>query len=123
VFAATCGGGFYAPSIPWLAREGGPGRDAFISPEFNANIVDRLGYRIRFSGGARAASAPRTCNGLGAGQAVRDYFVAADPLMTTGPVASGRHFGINPGGVVFESRKRVRPFFTGSPPLPARPLE
>ncbi|HLG56335.1 MAG TPA: hypothetical protein VI485_13450 [Vicinamibacterales bacterium] len=123
VFAATCAGGFYAPSISWLAREGGPGREAFIGPDLDGNIVDRRGYRIRFTAGPAVSTAPRTCNGLGAGRTVRVYFVAADPLETTGPASVGRHFGLNAGGVVFQSPKRVRPVFAGSPPPPAKPLQ
>ena len=123
VFAATCAGGFYAPSIAWLARGGGPGRDAFIGPDFDKNVVDRLGYRIRFTPGPRESTAPRACNGLDAGQAVRSFFVAADPLETTGAASMGRHFGLNSGGVLFQSPKRVRPVFDGSPPLPAQPLQ
>jgi hypothetical protein len=122
VFAVTCGGGYYAPSLPWLGRSGGPGRQPFIGAEFDGNIVDRLGYRIRFTPGARAAAAPITCNGLAAGQAVKDYFVAAGPLEMTGPASTGRYFGINPRGVVFESPKRVRPVYSGTPPPPAGPL-
>jgi len=123
VYAATCGQGFYAPSMRWLAQSGGSGRPAFIGPEFDGDIVDRSGYRIRFTPGARAAIAPRTCNGLGAGQAVMDYFVAADPLETAGYPSHVRHFGTNPGGIVFESSKRVRLVYAGPPPPPAKPIK
>jgi prepilin-type N-terminal cleavage/methylation domain-containing protein len=122
VFAASCSSGFYAPSVSWLTRASAAGRDAFLGEEFHGNVVDRLGYRIRFTPGAVASTASKTCNGLAAGQAVRDYFVAADPIETTGAVALGRHFGVNASGSVFVGEKRVRPVFTGVPSAPAKPL-
>jgi Tfp pilus assembly protein PilE len=122
VYAASCSSGFYSPALSWLTRPVASGRDGFLGAEFSANIVDRLGYRIRFTPGAAAEIAPKTCNGLAAGQTVRDYFVAADPLVTTGAVALGRHFGINASGSVFVSPKRVRPVLTGIPFAPAKPL-
>ena len=122
VFSASCASGFYSPSLWWLTRPGTPGRDGFLGSEFQSSVVDRLGYRIRFTAGAVASTAPKTCNGLGAAQAVRDYFVSADPVETTGAVSLGRHFGVNASGSVFASIKRVRPVFTGVPPDPAKPL-
>jgi prepilin-type N-terminal cleavage/methylation domain-containing protein len=121
-YAATCGGGYYAPSMTWLSRAGANGREGFINAEFDANIVDRLGYRIRFTAGAPATVSPATCNGLTAGGAVQDYFVSADPLDTTGAASLGRHFGSNSSGIVYLSSKRVRPVFKGSPAAPAAPL-
>jgi prepilin-type N-terminal cleavage/methylation domain-containing protein len=122
VFAASCASGFHAPSLSWLTRSGVVGRDGFLGPEFSANVVDRLGYRMRFTAGPASSTAPKTCNGLGAGQSVREYFVAGDPVDTTGAVALGRHFGINASGSMFVSIKRVRPAFSGVPPPPAKPL-
>ena len=122
VYSTSCGSGFYAPALSWLTATRASGPGAFLGSEFSANVVDRLGYRIRFTPGSGAQKAPRTCNGLAAGQAVRDYFVAADPVDTIGVVALGRHFGVNANGSVFVSLKRVRPVFTGVPAAPAKPL-
>jgi prepilin-type N-terminal cleavage/methylation domain-containing protein len=122
VFSTSCASGFYAPSLAWLTRPSAAGRDGFLGPEFNANVVDRMGYRIRFTAGGGSSTAPKTCNGLGAGQTVRDYFLAGDPVEITGAVAFGRHFGVNASGSVFVSSKRVRPAFTGVPSTPAKPL-
>jgi len=122
VFAGSCSSGFYAPSLSWLTRASAAGLDGFLGSEFRADVVDRLGYRIRFTPGPAAATAPKTCNGLAAGHAVREYFVAADPVQTTGAVAQGRHFGVNASGSIFAGIKRVRPAYSGTPPAPARPL-
>jgi type II secretory pathway pseudopilin PulG len=118
-YATSCAGGFYAPSIAALSS--GTGRTPFIGPEFRANSIDRFGYRIRFTAGPAAGSAPRTCNGLARGQARQSYFIAADPL-TTGAGQGIRHFGTGPGITIFESSRRISAYYTGTPPLPARPI-
>jgi type II secretory pathway pseudopilin PulG len=122
VYAASCGAGLFAPSVAWLRRPGPQGREAFVGPEFTGDVTDRMGYRLRFTAGPGVATAGKTCNGVAAGKAVRDYFVAADPLSMTGPVARGRHFGANASGSVYASTKRVRPVYIGAPPAPAKPL-
>jgi prepilin-type N-terminal cleavage/methylation domain-containing protein len=122
VYASSCGGGFFAPSVAWLRQPVAQGRDAFVGPEFTGDLTDRWGYRLRFTPGADAPTAGKTCNGLAAGKTVREYFVAADPLTMTGAVARGRHFGANASGTVYTSTKRVRPVYVGAPPAPAKPL-
>jgi hypothetical protein len=121
VFHTTCGAGFYAPSIPWLARKPTSGGPPFIGPEFHIEHDRRQGYRIRFSMSATAPAAPKTCNGLGTGKGTTTYFVGADLLVAKGGVVS-RYFGINQAGVVYQSTKRVAPFYSGTPPAPARPI-
>lgn len=120
VFQTTCGEGFYAPSIPWLATKPTGGLP-FISPPFTADTTDRQGYRIRFSVSGTAPTAPKTCNGLAKGLTRPSYFVGADLLVAQGGIVS-RYFGINQAGVVYESTKRVVPFYSGTPPAPARPI-
>ena len=122
IFAASCSSGFYSPSLSWLTRPSGAGRDGFLGAEFTGTVLDRLGYRIRMTPGAGAIAAPKTCNGLAAGQGVREYFISADPVYTTGAASLGRHFGVNASSSVFVSVKRVRPVFSGVPPVPAKPL-
>lgn len=121
-FHTTCGGGYYAPSIPWLARRPTSGGAPFISPDFSADTTDRQGYRVRFSLGSRGAKAPKACNGLAAGQAATTYFVGADLLVATGGLVS-RYFGINQAGTVYQSTKRIAPFYSGKPPSPAKPIQ
>jgi prepilin-type N-terminal cleavage/methylation domain-containing protein len=119
-YATTCASGFYAPSMTWLARSVA-GVPPFIGRELSANTTDRYGYRIRFTQGTRVRTSPRTCNGLGQGQAVGGYFVGADPLTTTGGSGS-RYFAVVPSGALYQSSRRVRPILTGEPPPPARPI-
>ncbi len=120
-FSAACGAGYYAPSIPWLATKPKGSMAPFIGPEVKANSTDRQGYRIRFTVGRLAKTAPATCNGLGKGAAANTYFVAADLLATKNGMVS-RYFGVNPSGVIFQSTKRVPVTQTGAPPAPAIPI-
>jgi prepilin-type N-terminal cleavage/methylation domain-containing protein len=120
LFATSCGGGYYAPSIPWLATKPPGSAPPFIGPEFKANTLVRQNYTIRFTVGTLATAAPASCNGLAKGLTANTYFVAADLLK----VAHGmsRYFGINASGVVFQSTKRVTVTQTGAPPAPAKPI-
>jgi prepilin-type N-terminal cleavage/methylation domain-containing protein len=119
-YATSCGAGYYAPSIVWLARTA-KGQPPFIGPEFRTNVTVREGYRIRFSLGTRAKVAKATCNGLGAGQAAATYYVGADLLQAKGGMVS-RYFGVNQDGAIYQSTKRVAPFYAGTPKAPAVPI-
>ena len=126
-YATACGGGYYAPSIPWLvktvkAKKGATAPPAFLGPEFTANITDRHPYRIRFTLGAREATAKTTCNGLAAGQAAVTFFVGADLIQAKNGMVS-RYFGINQDGIIYQSKKRVVPFYIGTPKAPAVPIQ
>lgn len=118
-YAATCASGFYAPTVAALSS--GTGRTPFIGPDFRTDTTDRFGYRIRFTAGPAAPTAPATCNGLRRGQARQSYFVAADPLYS-GSGQGVRHFGTGPGHTIFASSSRIAVYYTGSPRPPARPI-
>jgi prepilin-type N-terminal cleavage/methylation domain-containing protein len=120
-FSVSCGGGYYAPSIPWLATKPIGSQSAFIGPEFTADIVDRQEYRIRFTLGTVIATAPATCNGLAKGKTVNTFYVAADLLQANSARVS-RYFGVNASGTIFQSTVRVTVTQTGSPPAPAKPI-
>jgi len=121
-FASSCGSGSYAPNVASLAKPPGKGNAAFIGPGFTANTTDKAGYRIRFTAGAVVKNAPATCNGLGAGQTVQSYYIAADPLQ----VGSGlptRYFGTSASGTIFQGTSRVKAFYSGVPGAPAKPIQ
>jgi prepilin-type N-terminal cleavage/methylation domain-containing protein len=120
LFAVSCGGGYYAPSIPSLATKPPGAMAPFIGPEFTADTLVRQNYTIRFTQGTLAAVAPATCNGLAKGKAATSYFVAADLLQLTNGMS--RYFGVNASGIVFQSTKRVAVTQTGAPPKPAKPI-
>jgi len=120
-FSSSCGGGYYAPTIPSLATKPTGSLAAFIGPEFTANTTDRYGYRIRFTAGPVAAAAPASCNGLAKGRTVSTFFIAADLLVASGSTIS-RYFGVNASGVIYQSTKRIAVIQTGVPPAPATPI-
>jgi prepilin-type N-terminal cleavage/methylation domain-containing protein len=119
-YATSCANGSYAPSIPWLARVA-KGQPPFIGPQFTANVTDQNRYRIRFTLGARDTNAKATCNGLAAGQAASTFFIAADLLVAKDGMVS-RYFGVNQTGTIYQSTKRIPPFYTGVPKAPAVPV-
>ena len=120
-FSSSCGGGYYAPTMPSLATKPTGSQAAFIGPEFAANTTNRYGYVIRFTAGTVAATAPASCNGLAKGKTVGTFLVAADLLQATNSLIS-RYFGVNASGVIFQSTKRVPVTQTGVPPAPAKPI-
>src|SRR5204862_1927250 len=68
-FALTCGGGFYAPSLPDLGTPPPGSPEAFLSPGMTTGAsVTRSGYVIRLEGTPFPHS-PASCNGVAAGHA------------------------------------------------------
>ena len=121
-FAASCGGGSYAPSLVWLTTPPTGAQDAFLGPAMTADAFDRQGYRIRFTAGMPVPSAAKSCNGLAAGHAVESYFIAADPLQSGNGVQM-RYFGTSSGATIFQSTARVRAYYGGSAVAPAKPIQ
>ena len=120
MFAQTCTGGFYAPSMTWL-KGTATGKAAFIGTELQVDAITKQGYSIKFSAGAVSAKAPASCNGLAAAKAVASYFVGADPL-TTAPGMGARHFGFSFDGTIYQSTARIKAYYSGVPPAPAKAL-
>ncbi len=111
-YAASCGGGFYAPSLANLATS--PtigGGDGFIGPDLGTDPSLKSGYSVALTAGPAAAGAPASCNGAAAGSVVSTYFVGASP--TAG--AGGRFFGSNQGGTIFQSPTVVAVTQSGAP--------
>jgi prepilin-type N-terminal cleavage/methylation domain-containing protein len=124
-FASSCGGGSYSPTVALLSTApAGKGmtKAAFIGPGYTSDIIDRAGYRIRFTKGVVVATAPATCNGLAAKQTVQSYYIAGDPLQT-GPGMPRRYFGTSSGGTIYQSTARIAAFYSGVPPAPAKPIQ
>ena len=114
-YAVSCGGGYYAPTMPVLATAPTATGVAFIGAPFTANTTNRQGYRILYTAGPVAATSPASCNGQARGRGRDSYFVSAAPLVA----GSGRFFGTGPGGVIYQSRQAVRAFYTGAAAAPA----
>ena len=96
-YAASCGSGFYAPTLVSLgtAPKVGGG-DGFIGTDLSADPSVKSSYTIAMTGGAAAAGASASCNGVAAGASVQTYFVGAAPTSGGGV----RYFGSNQGGAI-----------------------
>lgn len=119
MFAASCGNGFYAPSLELLATPPTiAGGDSFIGPDLAADPSMKSGYSITLTPGAMAEGSPASCNGAAAGTLASTYFVSADPT----PGAGARFFGTNQGGTIFQSSLRVVITQNGGP-VGATPIQ
>lgn len=97
MFASTCGGGYYAPSLASLATPPTGMGAGFIGPDLSTDPSLKSSYRVTLTPGDASPSAPPSCNGLAGGATVMTYFAGADP------VGQGRHFGTNSGNTIYES--------------------
>jgi type IV pilus assembly protein PilA len=99
-YSASCGSGFYAPSLLILgtAPTIGGGGNAFISPDLgHAAPVQKSGYTIQMEGTAAAAS-PDSCNGVAAAAGVQSYKGGADPVAGGGT----RFFATNTSSTIYQ---------------------
>ena len=68
IYAASCGGGFYSPSLANLATSPTiAGGDGFIGPDLGTDPSLKSGYSVALTAGPAAAGAPASCNGAAAG--------------------------------------------------------
>jgi prepilin-type N-terminal cleavage/methylation domain-containing protein len=111
-YAASCGFGFYAPSLVRLAAPPTvSGGDGFIGTDLSTDPSVKSGYTVTLTPGAAAASAPASCNGAAAGTVVSTYFAGADPATGGG----ARFFGTNQGGTIYQSTASVAVTQNGAP--------
>ena len=111
-YAASCGSGFYAPSLAVLAAPPAAlGGDGFIGPDLGADPSLKSSYSVALTPGAAVAGAPASCNGAAAGTVVSTYFAGASPVGGGG----SRFFGTNQGGTIFQSTAAVPATQTGLP--------
>ena len=118
-FAASCGSGFYAPT---LLRLGTPptvgGGDGFIGTDLSADPSVKSSYTVAVAAGPAAAGAPASCNGAAAGTVVSTLFVSAAPT----PGGGVRFFGTNQGGTIYQSTSAV-PVTQNGAPAGANPIQ
>ncbi len=111
-YAASCGFGFYAPSLVSL---GTPptvgGGDGFIGTDLNTDPSNKSSYTLLLVPGAAAPGSVPSCNGVAAGASVSTYFVSASPLAGGGV----RFFGTNQGGTIYQSFATVPVAQNGAP--------
>ena len=118
-FAASCGGGFFAPSLAVLSAPPTViGGDGFISNDLSADPSIKSDYSIALTPGAPSPASPASCNGAGAGTLVGTYYVGADPVGTGGI----RFFGMNQGGTIYWSTAAI-PVTQFGAPAGAQPVQ
>jgi prepilin-type N-terminal cleavage/methylation domain-containing protein len=110
-YAASCGGGFYAPSLARLSAPLAAGGEGFVGPDLSTDPSLKGGYTITLAAGEAAPGSPASCNGAAAGASVVTYFVGAAP--TAG--AGSRYFGTNQGGTIYQSTADVPVTQNGQP--------
>ena len=120
-FAITCGLGFYAPDLPTLGVRPPASSDAFLPDGLtSAATIIRHGYTFTVRG-TGLAGAPASCNGLGPGQSAPGYATTADPI---GTGATGRFFGTNAEGLLYEHTATLGPIMPESGvPLAGAPIK
>ena len=112
-FAASCGGGFFAPSFAVLSAPPtviGAG-EGFISNDLSTDPSTKSSYSFVLTPGAVSPGSPASCNGAGAGTLVGTYYVGADPVGNGGI----RFFGMNQRGTIFWSTAVIPVTQTGAP--------
>ncbi len=111
-FAASCGGGFFAPSLAVLSTPPTVvGGDGFIGTDLSADPSTKSSYSIALTPGAPSPVSLASCNGAGAGTLVGTYYVGADPLSSGGI----RFFGMNQGGTIYWSTAAIPVTQFGAP--------
>ena len=119
-YAASCGSGFYAPTLTNLALpptiQGG---DGFIGPDLGADPSLKSSYSVSVTAGTAAAGAPVSCNGAPAGSVVSTYFAGAAPAAGGG----ARFFGTNQGGTIYQSLTGAVVVTQSGAPAGATPIQ
>ena len=111
-YAASCGSGFYAPSLVTLGTAPTVGGgDGFVGTDLGTNPSVKSSYTMTMTAGAAAAGGPASCNAVAAGASVETYFVAAAPTSGGGV----RYFGTNQGGTIYTSTTDVAVTQNGAP--------
>ncbi len=121
-YAASCGNGFYSPSLVNLGVVPTGGSSAFISPDLSgAASVSKSGYTVTMgSSSGVATAAPASCNGLAAGAVVQGYNATAAPAAGGGT----RSFGTNTTGTIFSATQQAALAMTDTTaPAGANPLQ
>ncbi len=121
IYAASCGNGFYSPSLSNLGTAPAGGT-AFVSPDLSTgDTVIKSGYSVTMGSSAGvAADAPASCNGLAAGGVVQGYNATATPTAGGGT----RAFGTNTTGTIFQAVQQAALAMTDTTaPAGAQPIQ
>jgi prepilin-type N-terminal cleavage/methylation domain-containing protein len=109
-FAASCGSGFFAPTLQLLGTPPTAGDAAYIGTDLNTDPSFKSTYQMTLVPGPPATGAPASCNGAAAGTLASTYFAGAVPSNT-----GFRFFGTNQAGVIYQARVAVAVTQSGAP--------
>lgn len=100
LYAASCGNGFFSPSLSNLGTPPAGGTPFITADLSAANTVVKSGYTVTMgSSGGAVAGAPASCNGLAAGAVMQGFWGTATPL----PGAGVKAFGVNTHHTVYQA--------------------
>ena len=110
-FAASCGSGFYAPTLVLLGTPPtGGSASAYIGTDLDTDPSVKSTYTMTLTGGSAASGAPISCNGAAARHGRRDLFrerrarESRVPLLRDQP---GRHDLSGPGRASGDTKRRA----------------
>ena len=111
-YAASCGGGFYSPSLTNLGTPPLGSVDGFIGPDLGSVPQPvKSGYTITFNPVTVASGSQVSCNSASAGSLLSEYFVQADPT----PGAGVRHFATTQSGTITTGTSQLSDSNVGTP--------
>lgn len=121
IYAASCGTGYYSPSLSNLGTPPAGGAP-FIGVDLSTgDTVVKSAYSVTMgSSSGVAAHAPASCNGLAAGAVVLGYNATATPT----PGGGTHAFGTNGSGTIFQAVQQAALAMTDSTaPAGAVPIQ
>ncbi len=111
-FAASCGAGFYVPTLTLLATPPSAGDSpTFVGPDLGSDPAFKSTYHMTLTPSATADGAPPSCNGAPQGAVVASYFASAAQAND-----GFRYFGTDQGGTIYSARVPVPVTQFGVPP-------
>ena len=116
-YSASCGSGFYAPSLVLLGTLPPNAFSAYIGSDLNSDPSTKSTYTMTLTSGTAAAGAPASCNGAAAGTVAVTYFTSAVPANI-----GFRFFATNQGGIIFQDRVAM-PVTQSGAPAGAAPIQ
>lgn len=104
MYGASCGGGFFAPSLTALGAAPAGG-SPFIGPDLGGSDVSlKAAYTITLGSSTGAeANSPQSCNGVAAGGGTSGYWATATPTAGAGSKA----FGVNTLTTIYSAAQQV----------------
>jgi type IV pilus assembly protein PilA len=102
-FSSSCAAGGYAVDLADLVKAPTGSSQGFISPDLNANLVVKSGYKVSLaadaSAGVAAIGTTTVCSGT-VTQPLSSYFARASPVTPGG--TGTRYFGTDTRGTIWQ---------------------